>query len=60
MPDSQPKHGVKDVIKIGQVQKVGHSHKTDDHRVHVVENRTYNHRLKGVAGILPAYVGPRP
>ncbi len=51
---------MKDVIEIGQVQRVRHSHEADDYWVDVVENSTENQSFEGVAGILSAYADPRP
>ena len=33
-------HSVKDVIKIGEVQRVRNGYQTDDHGVHVAQNST--------------------
>jgi hypothetical protein len=40
-------HSAKDVVKIGQVQRVRHGEKPDDHRVNVAENRAQNQSLEG-------------
>ena len=51
-------HGVEDVIKVGQVQGVGHGHEPDDHRVDIAENRTQNQSLKGCCWHPPSLRGP--